>query len=390
MKKMKLICAALAITLLAAGCGSGKKPSDNTADDMCYQVTGIKSSTPILTVDGVDVPAGEYVFWLANAIMTEEQYYGGLTTDAAWEGQTESLKQEALEAVKLHTIIRAKAKAAGAELNEDQKAQVQEQLDTIITNLGGESGYLEYLESLCVSRETFEELYQVYYLNEALVNKMVENGEIVITDADRDAFVSDFMDYYGVYGVKHILIATRRAKDDGSGYEEFSDAEKADALARIQDLLNQVHASGDSEEVFTDLMRKYSEDGRDPDTGELYSPDGYPLAYQGQMVPEFEAAALALEVGQVSDVVTTDYGYHILYRIPADVETIREYADDTVLAQNALNDMTEEWLETAQITTTAAYDELDPKTFYEKLGEVCEARQIARALESSPAESPAN
>ena len=44
------------------------------------------------------------------------------------------------------------------------------------------------------------------------------------------------------------------------------------------------------------------------------------------------------------------------------------------------NQITEQWLDQAEVTTTAAYDELDPKTFYERLQGVVMARADAGSL----------
>ncbi len=77
------------------------------------------------------------------------------------------------------------------------------------------------------------------------------------------------------------------------------------------DVLNKIK---NEEITFEDAAKEYSDDVTAADGGEL----GY--FSSGQMVPEFEAAASALEVGQISDVVKTDYGYHIiklLERVPA-------------------------------------------------------------------------
>ncbi|MBP3521110.1 MAG: peptidylprolyl isomerase, partial [Oscillospiraceae bacterium] len=122
----------------------------------------------------------------------------------------------------------------------------------------------------------------------------------------------------------------------------------------------------DSEEVFDELMKEFSEDGRD-ENGDLYAPDGYTFVYSGQMVPEFEAGALALEVGQVGDIVATDYGYHIIMRIPVDDTSVREYAQTQVNESYMMNKLTQKWLDEAQVQVEPVYETIDPKDFYEKL-----------------------
>ena len=76
----------------------------------------------------------------------------------------------------------------------------------------------------------------------------------------------------------------------------------AQAKAKAQDVLKQVQANGD----FAALAKKYSHDTSAANVGELGS------FGKGQMVPEFEAAAYALQPGQVSGLVKTKYGYHII------------------------------------------------------------------------------
>ncbi|WP_416828667.1 peptidylprolyl isomerase PrsA [Ectobacillus polymachus] len=76
---------------------------------------------------------------------------------------------------------------------------------------------------------------------------------------------------------------------------------KDEATAKkVKDLLNQ----GQS---FEDLAKQYSEDTGSKDKG---GDLGYFTS--GKMVPEFEDAAYKLKVGQISDPVKTQYGYHII------------------------------------------------------------------------------
>ena len=79
---------------------------------------------------------------------------------------------------------------------------------------------------------------------------------------------------------------------------------KDDALSQIQDLKAQVEGGAD----FAELAREHSDCPSGQDGGALGT------FGRGQMVPEFENAAFALEAGGVSDVVETDFGYHLIQR----------------------------------------------------------------------------
>jgi peptidyl-prolyl cis-trans isomerase C len=132
---------------------------------------------------------------------------------------------------------------------------------------------------------------------------------ITITDEQAKKFYQDNpakFEQPEMVRVAHILIGT---KDRTTG-ADLTDEQKAAKMKQIQDLLKRARAGED----FSKLAKEYSEDPGSKDNGGEYT---FP---RGQMMPEFEAAAFSLNTNQVSDVVTTPYGYHIikLYeKIPA-------------------------------------------------------------------------
>lgn len=89
----------------------------------------------------------------------------------------------------------------------------------------------------------------------------------------------------------HILVATR-GKDD------------AEAKAEIEAIRTRIAEGAD----FADVAAETSDCPSGRQGGDLGA------FGKGMMVPEFETAAFALEVGELSDVVETDFGYHIIVR----------------------------------------------------------------------------
>jgi peptidyl-prolyl cis-trans isomerase C len=105
----------------------------------------------------------------------------------------------------------------------------------------------------------------------------------------------------------HVLLATI----DPLTNEQLSTQQKADKRQLIDKIRERALAGED----FTELVKTYSED-----PGARENNGTYTFA-RGQMVPEFEAAAFSMEPNQISDVVTTRFGYHVLkllQKIPAE------------------------------------------------------------------------
>src|SRR2546425_313515 len=94
--------------------------------------------------------------------------------------------------------------------------------------------------------------------------------------------------------VQHILFMT---------VGKTTDAEVEEIKKKAEDVLKQIKKGG----KFEDLAKKYSEDPGSKDKGGDLS-----WITQGQTVPEFEKTAFSLSPGQVSDLVKTQYGFHII------------------------------------------------------------------------------
>jgi peptidyl-prolyl cis-trans isomerase C len=98
---------------------------------------------------------------------------------------------------------------------------------------------------------------------------------------------------------RHILLMTI----DPATRQPLSTNTVAAKRRQIEDLHKRVLAGED----FAALAKQYSEDpGSKENGGEL------PEFPRGQMVPEFESAAFALATNAISDVITTQFGYHII------------------------------------------------------------------------------
>lgn len=379
------IAACLMAALLLSGC-TPKTPAPAPAGehDIVREVLGIPGDTTLLTIDGVDVPAGRYLFWLVNAIETE-RYYGGLETDEDWiqqvDGMTmrDALKGQALQSLILYQVVETHAAQRGAAASQEDIDELDAQLQSLEEQAGGAEYFQNRLDTVCISKEDFRAINLVPYLDEALSKQMEERGELEVSEEELDGIIEES----GLYGAKHILISTRRLNADGTGYEEFSDEEKAQALEKAQDLREQLRNAGDSEELFDELMNEYSEDGRNED-GTLAMPDGYTLVYAGQMVPEFEEGAMALQEGEISEPIESQFGYHIILRLPLDRAELREQFG----GDYKLNQTMRDWMDAAVVTTTSIYDELDPKVFYDTLQRVNEGKLTEAPTESEmPGES---
>jgi peptidyl-prolyl cis-trans isomerase C len=127
----------------------------------------------------------------------------------------------------------------------------------------------------------------------------IESG-ITVSDADLQKKYNENKGTYEQVKAKHILIAFKGSPAAQEGKPELTDEQ---AKAKAEDLRKQIAAGASFEE----LAKKESDDAgsgaRGGDLGEFG---------RGQMVPEFEKAAFEAKPGDLTPVVKTQFGYHII------------------------------------------------------------------------------
>jgi len=170
----------------------------------------------------------------------------------------------------------------------------------------------------------------------------------------------------------HILIAV--AKDAATDVRE-----KAKAAA--QALLAKSRAKPDS---FAELARKNSQDSAS-------ASQGGDLGYftKGSMVKQFEDAVFAMKKGDISEVVESDFGYHIikLTDIKAAKQTSFESVRDKLESEYKTQQAQRKFAEVAEVFSNAVYEQGDSlKPVAEKLK--LEIKQASGVLRKPPTKSP--
>ena len=215
----------------------------------------------------------------------------------------------------------------------DIEKKVQEQVDQAKSQAGGEEQLTKALAESGITQDEFRKQVRDSVIVRGAIDSVVAK-ETKVTPEEIKAFYDKNPDQFKqseTVRASHILI---RCAPDAS-----DDIKKA---KRTQ--IDSVRTMAKSGEKFADLARKFSED---PGSGQ----NGGDLGFfgRGQMVPEFDAAAFSLKTNEISDVITTQFGYHILVvtdRKPAQTVPFDQVKEDLgkYLMQRKGNDITHDYV----------------------------------------------
>ncbi len=241
--------------------------------------------------------------------------------------------EDAFNSVKQVKTLQLKAIENGIELDEDAIAEVDSQIESYIEQFGSKEALEEQLLQLGVTYDQFYEITKMSQQASMFQSKMGDLGAFTeVTDAEAKAYFNERF-----LKAKHILLSTLNTETNEALTEDEQKAKKTKA--------EEIVAAIRGGKAFED----YANLSEDP--GSETAPDGYVfakvsdlpeeseekqyLAYSGlAMVEEFEKGTIALAVDGVSDVVESQYGYHIIKRLAL---TDDDYTNNAEMVKSLMN-----------------------------------------------------
>lgn len=285
---------ALALTLV--GCSGNKEEGDSTS-------TESSESTPSLDGNAggsggdvvVAVVNGESILKKDVILVNENMTAQGLPPDSTVGGNTleERRIRTALKLLVEQAVVLQTAKDEGLEVSDDQ---VLAALADLQMRAGGADNFNAMIEARGLTPEALKRDLKNNLMIRDYVAKNVEQFPEV-TEADLRSYYDRNSQQFGArpeVSAQHILLQTTPDMDDLA---------VAELVNKGNDIIKQLKGGAD----FGELAKLHSADPTNKDSGGSLGWFG-----KGIMVPPFDQAVFSLKVGEISDLVKTNYGYHII------------------------------------------------------------------------------
>jgi len=281
---------AISIALLT-GHGALAEDRDTVAETKENAVRAVAQPKPVpekvASVNGVAISGEELV--REYGIYLQRTGQPGQTVPAA---QQDQIRAQILDGLIDQELLYQESRKLGIQI---QSQSVNDQLDAIKQRYPGEAEFKQALDSMQMTEiEVKKHIERGLAIKEVIDREVASN--IVVDEAESRTFYDNNPQFFTRperVKASHILIKVDPAA---------SEADKKAAREKIEGLQRQVKSGTD----FADLARTKSEGPSSAQGGDL----GF--FQRGQMVKPFEDAAFAMEKDQLSDIVETRFGYHLI------------------------------------------------------------------------------
>jgi parvulin-like peptidyl-prolyl isomerase len=288
-------------------------------------------SQAVASINGIEVTQEE-VDEYVNFILSQDPEGGQYLTE-------EDMKE--LEINIIDSLLVVKLLEQYAENNNITATQeeIDLQMGSIISSYESESAFEADLKEKGVKRSFLEKELK----NQILRNKIYTEAtmEVIVTEEQSKKYYDENIDTQFTsperIRVSHILSIFPWIQDDSIEENEQGRKEARDKIEFVQEQL-------ENGAEFGDMAREYSDDTSN-------SADGGDLGFitRGQMVEAFEEAAFALDIDEVSGIVETEFGYHLIKvfdREEGGIQPFEDVKDDisTYLAEMGKMEKWEEFI----------------------------------------------
>ncbi len=288
---MKKIITIMIAGILLASCSSNKtealkkgspeyKLFQTLSDSLGYTFFSPSENAVLITTDEFSVKTQDVLPLIYQAL-------GGQVTRAFQIDSSQALQllKTFAKSESEKRLILLEADKNGIKVTKDS---VEQNLRNIFPSYSNKEEFSKQLKTHNLSLDKLKKDVHDQMVIDVFLNKNVFTG-----DAVTDREVEDYYKQDRTASVRHILFITRGK----------SEKEKAEIKKKALKVL----ALAKSGRNFQSLVKKYSEDPGSKNNGGLYE-----NFKRGEMVKPFEDAAFNLPVGSVSDLVETQFGYHII------------------------------------------------------------------------------
>ena len=324
------ICLLCCLTLCACGAESvlpTPLPSPAPAPaptSVTGRAANLTEDETLLTADGRDIPAWEYLYWLSLACDRAKAQSGA----PDWQ----AVREQALMNAALYSSVESLAERYGVKFGAEDENAVAERWRQRCAAYGDEAGYLKEIARYGLNQERARTLFRVGLLYGKL-RELCQEGGALSPDAEA---LEKLSRESGEIVIDRILCA---------------DSDRAAAKRRAEAFFSQLNGASNQAALFTEL------------TWEGSDHNGPRNLKDGVFSERLTQAARALQVGQLSGIVESDDGFSILRRLPPERESLLE---------TWLRRVVEEAARAADVEVTEDYLSLDAARFAAALEELRE------------------
>lgn len=295
---------------------------------------GSNDDRVVLKIDGHDVTYDEYRYFFMNM---KNELDGGDTS--YWTSDNERiLRDTVMETIIRHYSVYNLAEQYKIKFDNDMKTAVDDEIKYTIDSYGGDDGYYMALEENYMTGDCYRNILEISQL------------EIAVRDYLIDEFTSDIMaddatvekDFNANFArATHILI------------QHNNDTEYEQNKELAEELSNRISNGED----FDELLISHGQD-----IGIDYE-NGYYLTH-GMYNETFENTVYSLNIDEISEVIESAVGFHIIKRLPLDINYLYDNYEEIryIYKNRIINERLDKIAETLKVDYEDLYNEINIST----------------------------